>query len=692
MDNNTKNINKYKQILDIITIGALYKYEFNVTTGIVNMDIISEAGEHLNAVMGLKPPFLYNDMIMKMEIMGFVAYRNDIPLHVSANLLLDEYDGGNRLYEIHLYNDFRQMYIKMTYILVADENNEVYAYVIARDETAIKLHEENILKEGEQIRKQKDAEIKAVMDKAAQEQKTHTDITAALSDIYFVSYLADVVNNTFIKVKEPMFVKDMISKCNSIDSAFDIVLDRWIAKEDIEMMESFLDFRTLDSRLKEKNRVMVEFKGTIIGLEWCRASWIVAKKDERGKILQAMFVIEEISDLIKRRNEQEAKLKAAHEEAMAAKSAFLARMSHDIRTPLNGIIGIIEINERHSDDLEFIEANRKKAKIAANHLLSLINDILEISKLGDSNVKLAHEAFNLEALANDVLTIIELKAAEEGVTVNAIENDQNIPPYVFGSPLHVRQILINIFSNAIKYNKVGGSITCEARAEGMKGNKMIYSFTIADTGIGMSQGFMKKMFEPFSQEHTDARSTYQGTGLGMTIVKSLVERMDGEIQVSSTLGEGTTFVIKIPFEIATEKDLPKSANTREISLRGVRVLLVEDNELNTEIAKAILEDEGLVITEAHNGAEAVEIYSNNSPGTFDIILMDLMMPVMDGYEATSKIRNSGRSDAKGIQIVAMTSNTFAEDVQRCMECGMNGHIAKPIKIDELLGSLAKVLK
>jgi len=378
--------------------------------------------------------------------------------------------------------------------------------------------------------------------------------------------------------------------------------------------------------------------------------------------------------------------------ANAAKTTFLSRMSHDIRTPLNGILGLIELGEKHSDDKEFIDENREKAKVAANHLLSLISDVLEVTKMDNDAVVLAKEPFDIYQLASDVLIITKARASDSGITVYHKDCAKDMKSqYVFGSPLHVRQIFINILGNAVKYNKPGGSITCTLETLESTDKIITYRTIISDTGIGMSEEFIEHIFEPFSQEGNDARSVYQGTGLGMAIVKSLVDKMGGTIEIKSKLGVGTTFYITLTFEKASEADMPKKLEYRDVDIKGMKVLLVEDNELNREISHAILSDAGAIVDDTCDGQEAVEKFSTSEDGTYDVILMDLMMPVMDGYKATVAIRSLERSDAKKIPIVAVTANAFTEDIKKCLDTGMNGHIAKPIRTDELIGLLGQIL-
>ena len=385
------------------------------------------------------------------------------------------------------------------------------------------------------------------------------------------------------------------------------------------------------------------------------------------------------------------KAKETAEMANAAKAVFLSRMSHDIRTPLNGILGIIEINDKHSDDRQLVDSNRKKARTAAEHLLSLINDVLEFNKMDSPNVTLAHEPFNAIGLCEDVLTITAVRAADNGIDFRHENCEDHIRyPYVYGSPLHVRQIFINIIGNAIKYNRTGGSVDCKTTCEMRSDGKVWYTTVVSDTGIGMSKDYLEHIYEPFSQENSDVRSTYEGTGLGMSIVKQLVDKMGGTINVESTLGVGTTFTVELPFDPADESDIPKEkADNGKKDISGVRILIAEDNELNMEIADTLLSDAGAVVTKVSNGADAANTFEKMPANSFDIILMDIMMPVMDGYEAAEKIRASEKSDAKSIPIIAMTANAFSEDVEHALSSGMNAHLAKPIDVRKLIAVISE---
>lgn len=424
-------------------------------------------------------------------------------------------------------------------------------------------------------------------------------------------------------------------------------------------------------------------------IRWQRVAGYVIRQ-ENGAPITCYGLVMDIDEQKKTADRIEDALNQARL-ANEAKTSFLARMSHDIRTPLNGIQGLIEINEKHSKDVDFTTRNRRKAKVAADHLLALINDVLQLSKLEEPDIRLAHEPFNMMDMADDIFTIIEMKANENGITVTR-EADPDVYQYacVWGSPLHVRQIFINILGNAVKYNKKNGSIFTSMKAEKTGPGIVVFKTEMSDTGIGMSEEFLKHLYDPFAREHEEAGCGYEGTGLGMAIVKQLVDKMGGAIHVESRAGEGTCFTVEIPFETATENDVERLREENEPgNITGTRILLVDDNELNREIATTLLSDAGAEITEALNGKQAVEIFSENRPGTFDVILMDVMMPVMNGYEATRRIRGLEREDAGKIPVIAMTANAFAEDIDKAKKAGMNAHLSKPLDVPKMLALIAR---
>ena len=367
------------------------------------------------------------------------------------------------------------------------------------------------------------------------------------------------------------------------------------------------------------------------------------------------------------------------EAANRAKTEFLQRMSHDIRTPINGICGMVDMADYYADNVEKQSEYRVKVKSASRLLLEMLNDVLDMSKLESGEVVLEEIPLNLGSIFEEVLVVIEQMAADQNIRI-IWEEKEIIHRNLIGSPSHVKRILMNILSNAVKYNKENGDIYINCREiVSEQPEMMTMEFVCRDTGIGMSEAFQKRIFEPFAQEDVGSRTKYAGTGLGMPITKKLVEKMGGTISFESKEGTGTTFVIRIPFRIDTDRDSKVEAGEKtEASIRGLHILLAEDNELNMEIAEFMLQNEGADVTKAWNGREAVEIFEKSRPDEFDIILMDIMMPVMNGYEASKMIHSMDREDAKTIPIIAMTANAFTEDKIRAKEAGMDEHIAKPV--------------
>ena len=381
------------------------------------------------------------------------------------------------------------------------------------------------------------------------------------------------------------------------------------------------------------------------------------------------------------------------EAANEAKTEFLQRMSHDIRTPINGIRGLVNMADHYADDMEKQTEYRTKVKEASNLLLELVNDVLDMSKLESGEIVLEEIPFNLSSISREVFVVIEQMAAEQNIRV-AWEKKEITHRDFIGSPGYVKRVMMNILSNAVKYNKENGQIyvSCvEIPSEQPEMTTM--EFVCWDTGIGMAEEFQKHIFEPFAQEYTGSRAKFAGTGLGMAISKKLVEEMGGTITFESKKGVGSTFVIRVPFKIDLDADKrEESKDVSEKSIKGMHVLLAEDNELNMEIAEFLLQNEGAEVTKAWNGQEIVELFRKSEAGEFDVILMDIMMPIINGYEAAKRIRSLDREDAKKIPIIAMTANAFTEDRIRAKEAGMDEHVAKPIDVELLIKVIHKLVK
>ena len=381
------------------------------------------------------------------------------------------------------------------------------------------------------------------------------------------------------------------------------------------------------------------------------------------------------------------------EAANEAKTEFLQRMSHDIRTPINGICGFVNMADHYADDIKKQTEYRTKVKEASNLLLELVNDVLDMSKLESGEIVLEEIPFNLSSIFKEVFVVIEQMASEQNIQIEW-EKKEIIHRDFIGNPGYVKRVMMNILSNAVKYNRENGHIYISCMEIPSKQPEMTtMEFVCRDTGIGMTEEFQKCVFEPFAQEHTGSRTKFAGTGLGMSIAKNLIEKMGGSISFESKEGAGTTFVIQVPFKIDPDADKrEEQRDVSEKSIKGLHILLAEDNELNMEIAEFVLQNVGADVTKAWNGQEAVELFRKSEPGGFDIILMDIMMPVMNGYEATKMIRSLDREDAKTIPIIAMTANAFTEDRLKAKEAGMNEHIVKPLDVELLIKVIHKLVE
>ncbi len=727
-------------IIEALTKDALYTYEFDVTTGIVEKDIIDRQGANYTEVLGLKAPCSFDEMV-KRSFGDFFECRYTSDSYIrelSCKSLLHAYECGKRKLEADLFQADSQRYVRLTYFLSKDPgNNHVKAFVVSEDITDMEIwkhetltkekndltQERNDLTEERDVLTRQKNDLTEERDVLTREKHDLTEERDVLTrEKHDLTEERDVLTEENIELTRAADAVHAMLKAGSYvcayspsgdqmlgikysealrklygysdENDFPDVWESWmgcIVPEDREYVEnSYLEAvkdhtgeTTYDVTYRSRNK-----DGTI---RWQRAAGYVMRSANGSPITCYGLVMD--VDIQKKAADKIEQALTQAQIASAAKTSFLARMSHDIRTPMNGILGLIEINEKHADEQEFTARNRSKAKVAANYLLSLINDVLQLSKLEDPEVTLSREAFDMKELGKDILTIIKMRAVEYGISLEyEIAPDCFRYPYVWGSPLHVRQIFINIFSNSIKYNKKGGKIYCTIENKEEENGQIRYKVQIADTGIGMSEEFLKHLFEPFSREYEGINSGYEGTGLGMSIVKQLVEKMNGTIEVKSKEGKGSEFTVEIPFDAATKEDIQSpESETAECDISGVRVLLVEDNDLNMEIAETFLKDAGAMVTKAYNGQQAVYLFSENPPETYDVILMDVMMPVMNGYEATRKIRSIDRPDARTIPIIAMTANAFIEDIQESKEAGMNEHISKPLDIAKVLGAICKYI-
>ncbi len=378
--------------------------------------------------------------------------------------------------------------------------------------------------------------------------------------------------------------------------------------------------------------------------------------------------------------------------ANSAKSEFLSHMSHDLRTPINGILGMLSIIEKSQDDPERQRDCRNKIRMSTEHLLSLVNDVLQISKMDSGRpAEETEESFAVRDILENSISLLTERAEERGIRLILEEADLQ-HGRVIGNPLHLQQILMNIIDNALKYNRPQGFVYVKVKEKVCRGDTADYQFVVEDTGIGIGEEFKEHIFEPFTQEHKSARTHYNGVGLGMSIVKQLVDQLKGRIELDSQVGRGSVFRITLPLRVdgALNVQPEEQAQNGQDHIAGMRVLLVEDNEINCEIIEFLLKDAGAEVVTANDGKVAVDAFSASGPGMFDCVLMDLMMPVMSGYEATRVIRGMDRPDAKSVPIIALSANAFDEDVAMAKDAGMNEHLAKPVDMGKMFEVMSRL--
>ena len=528
------------------------------------------------------------------------------------------------------------------------------------------------------------------LENALQKEKLSNEILQAISKIYYAIFRIDLENDIYEEISSDKTIHHLTGKRGCASSEMIELCKSVVVSEYEDRIMKFFDVTTLAQRLEHEETIAEEYLAK--DGNWHTARFIVNRRNEIGEVTQVLYVTRLISDA-KRKEQNWIAIAQEANKANEAKTDFLRHMSHDIRTPINGILGMIEMAERHKDDKKKLYECRNKVLGAMDYLLSIVNNVLDIGKLESSEIVLESVPFDLIPLLMKQLPIVEVQAKENGIKYRGGKEMSVIKHrYLIGSPVYLNRILMNIANNAIKYNRKGGMVAIYCKEISSDENVAVYEFICSDTGIGMSEEFQKQAFEPFTQEGKEALSTYTGSGLGLSIVKKIVERMNGSIKLESKEGVGTIFTITIPFEIdhnaqsrQSKIDIPI-----DIDVTGKKALLVEDNKLNREIAQMVLEDEGLVLTMAKNGKEAVEKFKESTEHYYDFIFMDIMMPVMNGLEATRKIRALDRADAKTVPILAMTANAFQDDIKQSMDAGMNAHLMKPLNIDKIKEAIRSV--
>lgn len=526
-------------------------------------------------------------------------------------------------------------------------------------------------------------------------ERKYQNLTAATSQIYHAIYHIDLIQDRIEKLAGANQNYTPTGVVTSATAQLNDILEKLVAPSHHEIMQYFFDLTTVNDRLHGKLFISREYPSPQ-GI-WRRATFIVQNRDTDNDVTEILYVTQIIDDYKQKELAYQQELVKAVEsanQANTAKTDFLNRMSHDIRTPLNGILGMLDIAQKNETNPKALLECHEKMRTAAFHLKALVNDVLDMQRMETDRFFLEQIPFDIREILDNCWSMLEAQASRLDITLKKIKPGSLKYPYLIGSPLHIRQIFMNLLSNAIKYNKPGGSISIHAKIIRQVHQNVIYKFIISDTGIGISPEFQKHIFEPFAQEDTGARTIYKGTGLGMAIVHRLVQEMGGTIQLKSEKNVGSTFTLILPFTIDEHQPSAsaETATDTPADLTDLHILVVEDNELNLEIAVFSLEAAGLNVSTAINGLEAVRLFEKSKPYEYDIILMDIMMPVMNGLDAAKAIRGLSRPDATTVPIIALSANAFAEDIQKSKNAGINEHLAKPLEMDKVLKVIASYCK
>ena len=489
--------------------------------------------------------------------------------------------------------------------------------------------------------------------------------------------------------KMDMDIKDNIADW---DPQFEII-EGIIAEPFVQKYIDFFDIRTMAVRLHNKESMSSEFKKK--NGSWFLSMIIPQSYDKNGNVTSVLIANRDVTDEKKRELRQEEELREAKlkaECANKAKSSFLYNMSHDIRTPMNAIIGYADLAIRHLQETEKLGRYLEKIQICGKELLSMLGNVLDLARIENNKVEMEYTVSNVHECFENCVTMFQQQAESKNQTLSLTE--QVMYPYVYMDAPHLSEICLNIISNAIKYTNTGGTISCNVLQEPGKEDWCNMSITITDNGIGMSEEFQKLIFESFERERNTTSSHIEGSGIGMSITKKLVELMDGTIEVKSKQGEGSSFIVTVPCRKALKEDTLEKKNTNRHNkncLNGVRILLVEDNEINTEIARELLTEEGCIVETADDGVACIDMIEKAEADYYKMILMDIQMPVMNGYDAALAIRKLKDAKKSRIPIVAMTANAFAEDIQKVRSVGMNDHVAKPVDMNILVSTMMKYL-
>ena len=527
----------------------------------------------------------------------------------------------------------------------------------------------------------KEKAIQEQLEDALDKTKKQNEIISAIAKTFNAIYRVDIINDKIEEIASDDISRHLKKDVASASEQFNYVCDNLVAPEYRELVRPFMDISTLEERLKDEEFVTTEYK--MNDGNWHRMRFVAKRKDASGRLTHVLCLIRIISDT--KRTEENLYFEAEQaKKEVDMKTQFLKTMSHDIRTPLNGLIGMIKMADQYSDDVVMRSKLRNKAQQSLEYLVSLVNDILDMNKLQSGDLKDQQLTFDFINFLRELNHIYYDKAAEKGIKYDIDwENVKFVHSTLIDNPVYLGRALSNIASNAVKFSPSGSTITVWGNEEIIDDKHSLYTLYCKDEGEGMTDEFIKHAFDMFSQQNQTSRTKYEGSGLGLAMSKKLIERMGGSIKLESKKGIGTTAIIKVPFELG-DTDTVGSIDYENVPTKGVHALLVDDNELNIEIAKFFLEDNGMEVTCAYDGKEAVDIFEKSEDGYFGVIYMDILMPNMNGLDATREIRALNRKDAKKVPIIAVSANTFSDDVFESRKAGMNKHLGKPLDEEKMI--------
>lgn len=527
----------------------------------------------------------------------------------------------------------------------------------------------------------KEKAIQEQLEDALDKTKKQNEIISAIAKTFNAIYRVDIINDKIEEIASDDISRHLKKDVASASEQFNYVCDNLVAPEYRELVRPFMDISTLEERLKDEEFVTTEYK--MNDGNWHRMRFVAKRKDASGRLTHVLCLIRIISDT--KRTEENLYFEAEQaKKEVDMKTQFLKTMSHDIRTPLNGLIGMIKMADQYSDDVVMRSKLRNKAQQSLEYLVSLVNDILDMNKLQSGDLKDQQLTFDFINFLRELNHIYYDKAAEKGIKYDIDwENVKFVHSTLIGNPVYLGRALSNIASNAVKFSPSGSTITVWGNEEIIDDKHSLYTLYCKDEGEGMTDEFIKHAFDMFSQQNQTSRTKYEGSGLGLAMSKKLIERMGGSIKLESKKGIGTTAIIKVPFELG-DTDTVGSIDYENVPTKGVHALLVDDNELNIEIAKFFLEDNGMEVTCAYDGKEVVDIFEKSEDGYFGVIYMDILMPNMNGLDATREIRALNRKDAKKVPIIAVSANTFSDDVFESRKAGMNKHLGKPLDEEKMI--------